>query len=224
MVKAVPKFIEPQLAKLVDRPPDRAGWGHEVKFDGYRAQLRVENGNAVIRTRRGLDWTERFSAIAKERERISRLHHRRRDRGARRSPAAEFRRIAGGACRRKNPTIWCFMRLIYCSRAARICGPCALSERKARLEKFLSAHGASSQIRYVAHLQSNAEAVLASACKIGLEGIISKKLDAPYVSGRSDRWLKAKCRAGQESRARRMDYGRRHRCDRCSRASTATAN
>jgi bifunctional non-homologous end joining protein LigD len=73
-----------------------------------------------------------------------------------------------------------------------------LSERKARLETFLSAASATSQIRYVAHLQSNAEAVLASACKIGLEGIISKKLDAPYTSGRSDRWLKAKCRAGQE--------------------------
>ena len=62
----------------------------------------------------------------------------------------------------------------------------------------MSAQSAGSRIRYVAHLQSNAEAVLASACKIGLEGIISKKLDAPYVSGRSDRWLKAKCRAGQE--------------------------
>src|ERR1700728_2083546 len=44
MVKALPQFIEPQLAKLVDRPPDRDGWGHEVKFDGYRAQLRVEKG------------------------------------------------------------------------------------------------------------------------------------------------------------------------------------
>src|ERR1700729_3901669 len=47
MVRALPQFIEPQLAKLVDRPPDRAGWGHEVKFDGYRAQLRVEKGKAA---------------------------------------------------------------------------------------------------------------------------------------------------------------------------------
>jgi bifunctional non-homologous end joining protein LigD len=72
-----------------------------------------------------------------------------------------------------------------------------LSERKARLEAMLGVI-AGSRIRYVAHLVSNAEAVLSSACKIGLEGIISKKLDAPYVSGRTDRWLKAKCRAGQE--------------------------
>src|SRR5579862_2155891 len=66
LVKVLPNFIEPQLAKLVQRPPDRAGWGHEVKFDGYRAQLRVEKGKAVIRTRKGLDWTERFRAIANQ--------------------------------------------------------------------------------------------------------------------------------------------------------------
>src|ERR1700735_4896265 len=66
MVRAIPKFIEPQLSKLVDRPPDQAGWAHEVKFDGYRAQIRIEKGRAVIRTRKGLDWTERFSAIARD--------------------------------------------------------------------------------------------------------------------------------------------------------------
>ena len=64
-LKSLPTFIEPQLCRLVDRPPAEAGWGHEVKFDGYRAQLRVQAGEARIRTRRGLDWTARFAAIAK---------------------------------------------------------------------------------------------------------------------------------------------------------------
>jgi bifunctional non-homologous end joining protein LigD len=64
-LKALPTFIVPQLCKLVDRPPDTPGWAHEVKFDGYRAQLRVQRGEARIRTRRGLDWTEDFAAIAK---------------------------------------------------------------------------------------------------------------------------------------------------------------
>jgi bifunctional non-homologous end joining protein LigD len=197
MVKALPQFIEPQLAKLVDRPPDRADWGHEVKFDGYRAQLRVEKGKAVIRTRRGLDWTERFSAIAKEAsafpdciidgEIVALDDHQLPNFGALQ---------AALSVEKSDDLVFYAFDLLFEGREDM--RGLALSERKARLEKFLSAQSASSRIRYVAHLQSNAEAVLASACKIGLEGIISKKLDAPYTSGRSDRWLKAKCRAGQE--------------------------
>ena len=197
MVKAVPQFIEPQLAKLVDRPPDRAGWGHEVKFDGYRAQLRVDRGNAVIRTRKGLDWTERFSAIARSASafpdciidgEIVALDERQ-------LPNFGALQAALSAEKSDDLVFYAFDLLFEGREDLRAL---ALSERKARLEKFLNAQSAAIQIRYVAHLQSNAEAVLASACKIGLEGIISKKLDAPYTSGRSDRWLKAKCRAGQE--------------------------
>ena len=197
MVKTVPKFIEPQLAKLVARPPDRAGWAHEVKFDGYRAQLNVEKGQAVIRTRTGLDWTERFSAIAKEAGafpscvldgEIVALDDRQ---------LPNFGALqAALSAEKSDDLIFYVFDLLFEGRED--LRSLALSERKARLEKFLSAQTSSSRIRYVAHLESNAEAVLASACKIGLEGIISKKLDAAYTSGRSDRWLKAKCRAGQE--------------------------
>ena len=197
MVTAVPKFIEPQLAKLAARPPDLAGWAHEVKFDGYRAQLKVEKGNAVIRTRTGLDWTERFSAIAKEAsafpdcvldgEIVALDDHQLPNFGALQ---------AALSAEKSDDLIFYAFDLLFEGREDLRTLP--LSERKSRLENFLSAQSASSRIRYVAHLQSNAEAVLASACKIGLEGIISKKLDAAYTSGRSDRWLKAKCRAGQE--------------------------
>jgi bifunctional non-homologous end joining protein LigD len=197
-VRALPQFIEPQLAKLSDRPPDRAGWGHEVKFDGYRAQLRVDKGDAVIRTRTGLDWTERFSAIAKTASafpdgiidgEIVALDERQ-------LPNFGALQAALSAEKSDDLVFYAFDLLFEGREDLRAL---SLSERKDRLEKFLSAtQSASSQIRYVAHLQSNAEAVLASACKIGLEGIISKQLDAPYTSGRSDRWLKAKCRAGQE--------------------------
>ena len=62
----MPSFIAPQLATLVDRPPVGDKWVHEIKFDGYRLQLRVENGKAVLKTRKGLDWTDRFAAIAKD--------------------------------------------------------------------------------------------------------------------------------------------------------------
>src|SRR5882724_5345880 len=65
-VSALPEFVAPQLCKLVDRPPAADGWCHEIKFDGYRVQLRVEDGKATLKTRKGLDWTDKFRAIAKE--------------------------------------------------------------------------------------------------------------------------------------------------------------
>jgi bifunctional non-homologous end joining protein LigD len=65
-VAAMPDFVAPQLCTLVDRPPGREGWCHEIKFDGYRVQLRVERGKATLKTRKGLDWTDKFRAIAKD--------------------------------------------------------------------------------------------------------------------------------------------------------------
>ena len=81
-VSALPKFVEPQLCQPVDAPPSGEGWVHEVKFDGYRMQLRVEDGKAMLSTRKGLDWTAKFAAIAKAGAQAARLHHRWRDRGA----------------------------------------------------------------------------------------------------------------------------------------------
>ena len=197
MVRAMPKFIEPQLAKLVDRPPDQAGWAHEVKFDGYRAQIRVEQGRAVIRTRKGLDWTGRFAAIAKDAgelpdciidSEIVALDERQ---------LPKFAALQAALSEEKTDELVCYaFDLLFAAKEDLRSLP--LAERKARLEKLLSGQGPNSRIRYVAHLQSNAEAVLASACKLGLEGIVSKQLSAPYFSGRGYSWVKAKCRAGQE--------------------------
>jgi len=197
MVRAMPKFIEPQLSKLVERPPDQTGWAHEVKFDGYRAQIRIEQGRAVIRTRKGLDWTDRFSAIAKDAaelpdciidSEIVALDERQ---------LPKFAALQAALSEEKTDELVCYaFDLLF--EAKEDLRPLPLSERKARLEKLLSRQAPMSRIRYVAHLQSNAEAVLASACKMGLEGIISKQLSAPYFSGRGYSWVKAKCRAGQE--------------------------
>ncbi|HEY5263729.1 MAG TPA: DNA polymerase ligase N-terminal domain-containing protein, partial [Steroidobacteraceae bacterium] len=62
--RKIPIFVEPQHCKLVDQPSSESGWAHEIKLDGYRGQLRVHGGRAAIRTRAGLDWTQRFAAIA----------------------------------------------------------------------------------------------------------------------------------------------------------------
>ena len=69
-ITAMPGFIAPQLAKLVEQPPSGHGWVHEIKFDGYRMQLRVEDGKATLRTRKGLDWTDKFPAIAERAEQL----------------------------------------------------------------------------------------------------------------------------------------------------------
>ena len=78
--RAMPRFIAPQLCKTLSRPPQGDDWVHEIKFDGYRMQLRVEDGAATLRTRKGLDWTDKFQAIAKAAARLTRCDHRRRGR------------------------------------------------------------------------------------------------------------------------------------------------
>jgi hypothetical protein len=59
-VKVLPDFVEPQLTKPVEKPSAGPGWAHEIKFDGYRMQLRTEDGKATLRTRKGLDWSAKF--------------------------------------------------------------------------------------------------------------------------------------------------------------------
>jgi bifunctional non-homologous end joining protein LigD len=61
----MPDFVAPQLCTRVERPPNEPGWVHEIKFDGYRIQLRIEHGKVSLKTRNGLDWTTKFGAIAK---------------------------------------------------------------------------------------------------------------------------------------------------------------
>ncbi|NDR88121.1 ATP-dependent DNA ligase, partial [Klebsiella pneumoniae] len=65
-VADMPDFVAPQLCAAVESPPNAAGWCHEIKFDGYRVQLRIADGEAVLKTRKGLDWSDKFGAIVKE--------------------------------------------------------------------------------------------------------------------------------------------------------------
>jgi bifunctional non-homologous end joining protein LigD len=197
LVKAMPRFVEPQLCTLVERPPAQPGWAHEIKFDGYRAQLRVSNGTAAVYTRRGLDWTGKFAAIAKAAKglpdclidgEIVALD-------AQRLPdfAALQAALSEGAS--ENLIFFAFDLLFEGREDLR---RLALVERKRRLEKLLSGVDTGERVRFVQHIEASADTVLQSACKMHLEGIISKRLDAPYVAGRAGFWTKAKCRGGQE--------------------------
>lgn len=195
-VRRIPDFVEPQLCRLVDAPPTDAGWAHEVKFDGYRLQLRVVKGKATLLTRSALDWTSKFACIAEEAAsfpdclidgEVVALD-------ADRVPSFSALQAALSADDSKNLVFFAFDLLFESGEDLR---DLPLSDRKARLEKLLEG-SAGEHIRFVTHLESRGDTVLESACKVGLEGIVSKRLDARYSSGRGDTWRKAKCRAGHE--------------------------
>ncbi|MDP3853411.1 DNA ligase D [Phenylobacterium sp.] len=192
---ALPRFVEPQFCKSVDRPSPGPGWGHEVKFDGYRLQIRVEGGKAVIRTRKGLDWTAKFKAIATaaadlpdcilDGEAVALDHD-----GA---PSFHGLQAALSDGDTDDLIYFAFDLLFADGKDLR---PLTLRDRKAALKSLLS--GGDPRLRYVDHFEASGDAVLQSACRMDLEGIVSKRLDAPYRSGRGETWTKAKCRAGHE--------------------------
>jgi len=196
-VAHLPKFVAPQLCKLVDAPPSGAGWVHEVKFDGYRMQLRVEGGKARLFTRKGLDWTDKFSAVAKAASKlpdciidgeVCALDH---------NGAPDFAALQAALSDGKSDALVDFVfDLLFVDGEDLRHLP--LADRKARLAQILKAARTSDQLRFVEHFTSGGDAVLQSACRMHLEGIVSKRVDAPYASGRGDSWVKSKCRAGHE--------------------------
>ena len=196
---ALPGFVPPQLAKPVDRPPPGPGWAHEIKFDGYRLQLRVENGQTSLKTRSGLDWTSKFQEIARDARGLPdclidgeacALDH---------NGAPDFPALQAALSEGRTGDLAFFVFDLLFAEGEDLRG-LPLSERKARLKALTERAGRKlgPRIRYVDHFETGGAAVLESACRMSLEGIVSKKLDAPYRSGRSDSWLKAKCRAGHE--------------------------
>ena len=192
----MPKFVEPQLCKLSSTPPRGTGWGHEIKFDGYRMQLRTEAGRATLLTRKGLDWSAKFPAIVEAGAglpdsivdgEVVALDH---------TGAPNFAALQAAIAEQKTDALVFFVfDLLFLEGEDLRALP--LKERKARLRAVIE-NLAAPNIRYVEHLTDPGEAVLRSACRMDLEGIISKRLDAPYRSGRGDAWIKSKCRQGHE--------------------------
>jgi len=196
-VGGIPSFIAPQLCTLVVRPPAEPGWVHEAKFDGYRVQIRVVNHEAVVRTRSGLDWTERFRAVAQAAAQLPDCLLDAEVVALDAGGAPSFSALQAALAEHESQDLICFaFDLLFAGREDLRKLPLAV--RKQRLEALLAGADVATQIRFVQHFESRGDAVLRSACKMHLEGIVSKRLDASYVSGRSRQWTKAKCRAGHE--------------------------
>jgi bifunctional non-homologous end joining protein LigD len=195
---ALPHFVTPCLATLVAKAPDNERWVHEIKFDGYRIQARLDHGKVRLLTRKGLDWTRKFPGVATA---VAGLHARTAlidgelvaedDKGISRFSLLQQDLSSG---RQGRMVLYAFD-LMHLNGADLRKLP--LFARKAALSRLLR-RGHDRHLRFSKSLSERGPALLKHACKMGLEGIISKLADAPYRSGRRRDWLKAKCSDRQE--------------------------
>lgn len=191
----MPDRVEPCLALLAAKPPTGDEWALEVKWDGYRLAVHIERGKVRILTRGGHDWTSRFPTIAHDALEMG-LDSAILDgeavvldeRGA--SDFGALQRALGGRGGKRSAAgalLYAFDLLYLDGRDLR---GLTLDERRDMLTRAVKPH---SSIRLSEELDADGAEFLKLACSLGLEGIIEKRRDAPYRSGRGGDWLKIKC-------------------------------
>lgn len=192
---AMPRWREPQLATLVSDAPEGSDWLSELKYDGYRTLIAIAGGEARIFTRNGKDWTDKFPGIAQAAAALE------TDGtlidgeivafdGKGRTDFSTLQKAI-----KEGGDMSCFVFDMIMEEGREIVD-LPLLERKERLEKIVGrGQGA---LVYSDHVRGSAEKVFAEICRSGHEGIIAKRADAPYRSGRGKDWLKVKCTRRQE--------------------------
>ncbi len=195
---ALPAFVEPQLATLAAKPPKGGRWIHEIKFDGYRLQARIEGRKARLLTRGGLDWTARFgkavpAALAALPLRDALVDGELVVETA--SGASDFSALQADLSEgRADRFVYYAFDLLHLD--GHDLRDLPLERRKALLGDLIPAEG---PLRLSADFADSGEMVLRHACRLSLEGVVSKRADAPYRSGRGKTWVKSKCTARQEA-------------------------
>ncbi len=196
---AWPKALAPQLAVLTERPPEGDGWIHEIKYDGYRFVAMIKNGKVQLITRNGNDWTAKFKSVAKALEKLkvdSAILDGEMvvldDEG--RSDFQSLQALVKDH-QTADPVYFVFD-LPFCNGIDLRQTP--LLERKDQLQKILENSKLAPLINFSEHVQGDGTAVVGKACEMALEGIVSKRADAPYVSRRDPSWVKSKCDHRQE--------------------------
>lgn len=198
MAKSFPEKHSPQLARLVDAPPKGVGWVYEVKFDGYRILARCESGQARLFTRNQNDWTAKMKSLARETSQLPTgsawLDGEivvMNDKGV-----PDFNALQNAFDEQGTEDIVYFVfDALYLN--GKDLRELPLKERRAALESVFTDFQ-SDRVRLSQIFKADGASVLQSACKMGLEGVIAKKLDAPYRETRTDAWLKVKCQRRQE--------------------------
>ncbi|HEY1707420.1 MAG TPA: DNA ligase D [Rhizomicrobium sp.] len=182
---------------MIDEPPIGEDWAHEIKFDGYRMQMRVQRGKVALITRKRLDWNERFPEITAAGRRFPDCMLDGEIVAIDERGITSFSMLQEALSSGKTGGLVFFVFDLIWAQGRDLRGE-PLELRKMLLEEFLAAVNKDERVRYVEHFRTGGAAMLGAACKAGMEGIISKKLTARYAGGRADSWTKAKCRAGQE--------------------------
>ncbi|MEI9425290.1 DNA ligase D [Mesorhizobium sp. Cs1299R1N1] len=185
-------FIEFQSPTLVAKAPEDGEWLHEVKYDGYRTQIIVEGATARAFTRRGYDWSHRYSRIvqaaANLRVKSAIIDGEAVVLGDTGLPDYQALERELGNPNSPRLIFYAFDLLHLNGRDLR---QQRLVDRKAALEKLLS--GRAPTLTYAEHLQVSGKDMFDHACRMGLEGIVSKRADSPYRSGVQTSWVKVKC-------------------------------
>ena len=194
----LPDFVEPCLATLEAKPPKGRGWVHEIKFDGDRLEARIANGKVKLFTRSGLDWSDKFgkrvlAPLGDLPVRQALIDGELVVEGE--AGASDFAALQAALSEGKSDRfVFYAFDLLYANgydlREA------ALTDRKAALRSLLP-RGAG-PLRLSEDFDTEGEIVLENACRLSLEGIVSKRADAPYRSGRNRDWIKSKCTHRQE--------------------------
>jgi DNA ligase D-like protein (predicted ligase) len=189
---ALPGWIKPQLTRLVDQAPEAPDWLHEIKFDGYRMHARLDRGAVRLLTRTGLDWTHKYPAIAAA---VTSLPARQAYLdgelcGVRPDGTTSFSLIQNASDTGNSGALVFFLfDLLHLDGEA--IAPMPVTERKERLRALLS--GASSALHFSDHHIGHGRPFYDHACTLKVEGIVSKRVDAPYAPGNRRLWLKVKC-------------------------------
>lgn len=196
----LPPFVEPCLATLQEKPPTGESWLHEVKFDGYRLEARIDHGDVKLLTRSGLDWTARFgrslvAALAGLPCETALIDGEVVALGS--NGISSFSALQQALSEGKTGGLAYFaFDLIHLDGEDLRDEP--LLARKERLQHLLEGSPADGPLRYSEHFVEPGQTMLNHACRMGLEGVISKRADAPYRSGRGRDWIKSKCTQRQE--------------------------
>jgi bifunctional non-homologous end joining protein LigD len=192
-------FTDPMLASPADKPPKGPKWRHEIKFDGYRMQARIEGGAVRLLTRKGLDWTDRFSAIAE----------------ALRDLALGSAVLDGELVVEDSAGVSRFSQLVEALKSGRqdrfryyvfdllhldgndLTGATFL-DRKQSLKAIFSSRPHSDRLALSEDFAIEGAMFFEHVSRLGLEGMISKRAESSYRSGRTGDWLKSRCVLGQE--------------------------
>ncbi|MCJ9691583.1 non-homologous end-joining DNA ligase [Rhizobium sp. PRIMUS64] len=197
LLDPMPDRIEPCLALLKTKPPKGSDWVYEIKWDGYRLGVHIEPTGIRILTRGGHDWTHRFPAIKQaamwlpvgtailDGEAVVLDEKGRSDFGL-------LQQSLGGRVGEKISSDAIFMAFDLLYFDGHDLRNSELSMRRHLLDDLVPA-GEQGDIRLSEEIEADGDQLLASACEHGLEGIIAKRRDAPYRSGRLGDWLKIKC-------------------------------